>query len=143
MIQVSIERLQMVLDASFSRETSGQPTMWRSDNSSYAHCGSAALVIQHCLGGSIVGAFLPPEWRRKLGIRSHTWNKLPNGQILDATRSQFPPGFPYKDLVDGRLGEMIQADDITEGLLANGPLAERFEILNARVKRTLLSSGLG
>jgi len=47
-------------------------------------CAVTALIVQDYLGGEIL--------RGTVGEESHYWNRLPTGEELDLTASQFPMG---------------------------------------------------
>lgn len=93
------------LKKSLSRDTSIDPSVWTESNPTSGQCAIAALVVQHFFGGEIVEADIPPEYQEMTWFSSHLWNRI-EGQDLDFTRDQFPPNFPYNDLISGRLGEI-------------------------------------
>lgn len=93
---------------SFDQDTAGIPSLWTPENPAYSHCGITVLIVQDFFKGTIRTYGLPLEWQEKLGYRGHNVNILPFGRIVDVTKSQFPPEFPYQKLIEGKLGEVVR-----------------------------------
>ena len=70
---------------------------WSPANPSRGQCGVTALVVHDHLGGELLVA----EVRRGDGSLQgmHTWNRLPDGTVLDLTREQFGPDEHVQDPV--------------------------------------------
>ena len=73
------EKLQSV----WSKETSFLPEKWSKDNPARGQCAVTALVVQDLLGGEIIKVDVMED------NDAHFFNQLPNGDIVDYTRSQF------------------------------------------------------
>lgn len=78
---VTAPELRDAIAASWRRETTNDPTHWRSTNPAWGQCAVTALVVQEYLGGQLL--------RAVVGGVSHYWNELPSGEELDLTRHQF------------------------------------------------------
>lgn len=94
--QITPEQFTEILPKICSRETAYSPSDWSSANPLSGHCAIACLIAQDLFGGEILRASLEhiPELRH---IRSHYWNRLPDGAEVDFTRAQFGYSYP-KDL---------------------------------------------
>lgn len=71
-----------------SKETSSDPDNWGANNPLYGHCVVVSLVAQDYFGGVIMRTSLEhlPQYAH---LRSHYWNKFPNGTEIDFTHEQF------------------------------------------------------
>ena len=83
----TISDLEAALLQSWSRQTSSDPDRWHTDNPAWGQCAVTALVLNDYFGGRIVWAnvALPGE------TISHYFN-IVDGNEMDLTRRQFPPG---------------------------------------------------
>lgn len=76
------------LTRAWSAETSYDPAGWTPQNPAYGQCAVTACVLQDFIGGDILwGEAQQPDGQRV----SHFFNRV-NGQGIDMTASQFPPG---------------------------------------------------
>ena len=114
-------------------DTSVAPQMWNAENPLFGHCAAAALITQDFLGGKILSSYFPEEWKERLGSRSHYWNVLPGGEVVDFSKSQFPDDFPWDDLVSGRVGEFRGDDDKREYILKSDDTRLRWVKLRERI----------
>jgi hypothetical protein len=71
-----------VISACWSRRTSYDPVGWSSRNRAWGQCAVTALIVQDLFGGVLLRGFVN-------GIE-HYWNRLPNEEEVDLTRTQFP-----------------------------------------------------
>ena len=113
-MNIPLVELKYLLKQSCSRETSDAPDKWTQKNPTQGHCFVTACIVQDFLGYRIKKALFPKEWADKLGSRSHYWNEVcdANGmEIIDLSRAQFPPDFPYEDLLWGKTGELCASED--------------------------------
>jgi hypothetical protein len=107
------------------RETSNDPDNWTSDNPTYGHCAVASLLIQELFGGALIKQSLlqTAEWSH---MRSHFFNQLPDGRIIDSTIAQFKDMLP-KDLTpEPRTREQV---------LLRGSMPERYKLFSERYER--------
>lgn len=88
------------------RDTSSDPTRWSKDNPLHGHCAVVSLVAQNLFGGDILWASLAgdPTWGY---MRSHYWNRFPDGAEFDFTREQFAGDFPTNLPAEARSREEI------------------------------------
>ena len=103
-------------------------------NPTFGQCSISALVVQHFFGGEIMETELPEEWQKKFGFNNHFWNRIA-GQDIDFTKEQFPPDFPYDDLINGRLGAIRPRG--REYLLANQKMADNYGRAMKRLEKIL------
>jgi hypothetical protein len=82
----SLEELEMALRQSWSRDTSSDPEGWSPRNPAWGQCAVTALVVHGYLGGELLRAVLHGK--------SHYWNRLPSGEIVDLTIEQFGRSLP-------------------------------------------------
>jgi hypothetical protein len=87
---ISIELIENALRKAWSKETCYLPDQekWSSQNPAFGQCAVTALIIQDFFGGEILYCV----------HYHHYWNRLPNGEEIDLTRSQF--GDDVKPCVD-------------------------------------------
>jgi len=77
---------------SWSAESSAAAEKWSPENPAWGQCAVTALIVQDTFGGEILRttAQLPGG-----GTYSHYLNRLKDGQLLDLTSCQFPPGTTF------------------------------------------------
>jgi hypothetical protein len=122
------------LKRSFSKNTSISPEEWKAANPMFGQCGVAALTVEHYFGGKILEADIPEDLRGMTMFSTHLWNNI-GGQNIDFTKEQFPPEFPYDDLIHGKLGGVRVVS--REYLLDDLEIAVNFWILQARLEKVL------
>jgi len=83
------ELIVSVLD----RDTSAHPEQWTWGNPFWGHCTVVSLLAQDIFGGDIMRVDLSkvPGFEN---IKWHSWNRLPDGEEIDFTKSQFHKKFP-------------------------------------------------
>jgi hypothetical protein len=86
---VTRERLFRALEASWSRDTSADPSLWRTENPSRGQCDVTSLVVLEYLGGDLQ---LAPVFLGEEQVEHHYWNLLEGAEVLDLTRQQFRDG---------------------------------------------------
>ena len=115
---VNLTELKKAIEVSWSAETSFVPDEWSEDNPARGQCAVTALIVQDYFGGKI----------RKCdvvgGADSHFFNELPNGEIVDLTRIQFPEDTQFEH-------EKVTDREKTHSYPGT---AGRYEILRARVE---------
>lgn len=119
---------------SFSKDTSADPEEWSETNSTYGQCAVAALVVQGFFGGEILRAEIPEKWQDAIGFSTHYWNRIA-GRDVDFTREQFPPQFPYDDLISEQLGHIKMVD--REDMLSDEDVAARYRTIMKRLEKIL------
>lgn len=60
---------------------------WSEDNPTWGHCAVASLLVQRLVGGELLRISL--EGTEFADSRSHYYNRLPDGSLLDLTEDQF------------------------------------------------------
>ena len=83
-MKLSVQQVRKAICSAWSKETCW-PKCWNSKNPAAGHCRVTALIVQKLLGGKIMFAEI-----QKKPKYTHFWNKLPSGQEVDFTKSQFP-----------------------------------------------------
>ncbi|MHB8648805.1 MAG: YunG family protein [Gaiellaceae bacterium] len=81
-----MEQIEIAIRASWSAETADHPDLWSPENPARCQCGSTAIVVRELLGGEILAADVSRNGER---VERHAWNRLPTGEEIDLTRSQF------------------------------------------------------
>lgn len=84
----SLEAAEHALRASWTLDTSDDPDAWTPENPAAGQCTASTLVIRAIYGGEIVVADVLDEDGRPNG-NDHAWNRLPSGEEVDFTFSQF------------------------------------------------------
>lgn len=89
----TVEFLEQLLPQVCDRDTSLDDQGWTPGNPLWGHCAVVALVVQDLFGGDILRASLEhiPAFAH---LRSHYWNRLPDGRVIDLTRTQFGQQYP-------------------------------------------------
>lgn len=108
-------------------KTSHDPDRWTPNNPLCGHCAVVALLAQDLFGGELLRASL--EGTEFAYMRSHYWNKLPDGTEIDFTDSQFKGCYPEN------LKPEIRE---REHLLSHSATKERYEILARRFKEAVI-----
>jgi hypothetical protein len=112
-----MENLKHAIQKSCSSKSSFLPDQWSRDNPARGQCAVTALVVQDSFGGEIIRCDVVGD------NDSHFYNKLPSGEIVDVTKSQFKIDVLFKN-------ERV-AD--RSNLLSHPETAERYELLKAAV----------
>jgi hypothetical protein len=112
-----------------SRETSADPDGWSDENVLWGHCAVVALLAQDYFGGTLVRGSL--ENTKYAHLRSHYWNKLPDGDEVDFTSSQ------YSDL---SIGDLQGEERPRERVLPYPDTLKRYEMLEERFEQSLETS---
>jgi len=137
---IPLIELKYLLRESVSANTSLIPTLWTKEKWTYGHCAVFCLIVKDYFGGKIQRGLLPQEWKEKLGYRSHYWNVLDNGTVIDLSREQFPPDFPYEEFIAGFVGDSSDAEDKREYILQSRDTEKRYLLLKERVNKLLYSN---
>lgn len=118
----TVEGLEVIFPDVCAEWTSADPDGWTLENPLWGHCAVVALVVQDYLGGEILRASLLefPEFAK---MRSHYWNRLPDGQEKDFSRSQFGRHYPT----------LVGVPRSRQEILADPGTARRYQTLRDRV----------
>jgi hypothetical protein len=101
------------VEAAWGADTSYWPETWSADNPAWGQCAATALAVQDLLGGEIIIG--------RMADADHYWNRI-NGQDVDLTARQFPPG-----------SERIAHRAVKrEKLIANDSTRLRYQLLTER-----------
>lgn len=139
---IPLAELKYLLRESVSDETSVTPELWTKENWSYGHCAVFCLLVQDFYKGEVRRGLLPEEWVAKLGFRSHYWNVLEDGRVVDLSREQFPSEFPYDKLIAGTFSMIPDKEDKRVYLLQSPQTEKRYLLLKRRVTELLYSNQL-
>jgi hypothetical protein len=123
-MNIGIKLLENALKRAWSRETCYLPDQekWSSQNPAFGQCAVTALIVQDFFGGEIL---------RCVHYR-HYWNRLPNGEEIDLTRSQFGDGVkPCADKVVPRK-RILESESAKKA-----KTKERYLLLRSRVDEIL------
>ncbi|MBP7770436.1 MAG: hypothetical protein KA066_00815 [Candidatus Pacebacteria bacterium] len=107
----------------YSKETSSIPDKWDKTNPALGHCAIVALAAQDVFGGRILRSSLEGS-KDYSYMKSHYWNKLPDGDEVDFTESQFQGDKP----------EFFEVSERTrQEILATPNTKNRYELLKAKL----------
>jgi hypothetical protein len=93
---------------------------WLPTNPAHGQCAVTALLIQDLLGGDLLCAEIP-------GHGSHYLNRLPDGELLDLTAEQFPPGTEIPPGLPQDRDEVLNSPRARDAQTSN-----RYELLKTR-----------
>ena len=129
MSSYSLTQIKKALEQCWSKETSYCGSQWTKRNPARGQCAVSALVVQDYLGGEI----------KRVQIHTHQFqekhyiNVLPNGQVHDVTRSQYPD---QTKMIESD-PDLSEHDSIRQKLLADPSTKKRYQILGSQVARQL------
>lgn len=90
---IGIEEFKKILPQICEQDTSSDPDNWTEENPLYGHCAVVSLLAQYIFGGELLRASLEPYPKFK-HMRSHYFNALPDGTVIDFTAPQFGNEYP-------------------------------------------------
>lgn len=124
---VYIENFKKLLPQICKQDTSTDPDNWTEDNPLYGHCAVVSLLAQWIFKGDLLRASLDsyPKWKH---MRSHYFNELPDGEIIDFTAPQFGNDYPENMIVEKRPRTYV---------LENNETMRRYHILLGRYSRAI------
>ena len=111
--------LVVALRRAWAADTSTS-SAWCPENAALGQCAVTALIVQDLLGGDLIRSKVAQDV-------SHYWNRLPDGNELDLTRSQFD-SFRLVAPIEVRTREYVLSFPDTQ---------RRYDILRARTLRVL------
>lgn len=125
----TIHQIIEALEKSWSPESRYQEIAWDSGNPARGQCAVSSLVVQDYLGGDLKRFSVIVEGKEE----KHFVNLLPNGEIIDATRSQYAEDISMVDSLPNLEG----FKSIREKLMSDEDTHKRYKILGARVAKQL------
>lgn len=125
----SIEQVAAALESSRSAYTAYDANDWSPNNTARGQCVVSSLIVQDILGGQLQKMKVTYN-----GIdESHYRNILPNGMIIDTTKSQYPNN-QIMETADINLGEF---NTLREKLFSQANTEKRYKLLRASVLQKL------
>jgi len=120
-----LDAFAALLPSLCDRETSADPDGWTPENPLWGHCAVASLVAQDRFGGALMrGSLEPfPKWAH---MRSHYWNRLPDGSERDLTYPQFGDDPPQFMTAETRTSACV---------LSHAATMERYKLLSWRIAK--------
>lgn len=121
---MDIKFLESALKKSWSKETCYPPTQkdWSNKNPAFGNCAITALTVQDYFGGELLYC----------KHYHHYWNRLPDGQEIDLTRSQFKEAVTVcVDEIKSRV-YVLESDSAKQGATL-----KRYTLLENKVKTLL------
>ncbi len=123
---VDLALLEQAIRASWDRWTSDTPERFDAANLERDQCGATSLVVHDYLGGELLEFVV---FTAGIPTDHHYWNRLPSGQEVDLTRTQF------------RAGETFgPASSLVRPTLLGPDSQARYERLRRRVAEALDSA---
>ena len=125
-LNARLDAFAALLPTLCDRETSADPDGWTAENPLWGHCAVVSAAVQDRFGGTLLRASLEkfPKWAQ---MRSHYWNRLPNGAQRDFTRPQFGDDPP----------QGLEAGERTRAyVLSHAATMERYKLLSWRLARS-------
>lgn len=104
-------------------DTGSDRENWTQENPLWGHCAVASLVAQDRFGGDLMRASLEP-FPKYAAMRSHYWNRLPDGSERDLTRPQFGDDPPAITIAETRTRTYV---------LSHAATMERYKLLAWRL----------
>jgi hypothetical protein len=123
------QTIEKALRESWDKKTCFPPVrdQWKQDLPELGQCAVTSLIIQEIYGGEIF-------FNKKI---NHFWNKLPTGEFIDLTRSQFKRPIKIKRF------EQVDRDTILKSSEAKRfKTANRYKLLKRRFLQILLDQSV-
>lgn len=118
----SREAVITAIQDSQSKETSASPDEWTSENPALGQCVPSSLVVQDFFGGELERLATVRNGKRE----THYRNILPDGEIVDISRDQYPDDQEFEPApIEG---------DLREYVLGNENTRNRYRILGSRAR---------
>lgn len=133
--RATLEQMEHAFQLSFSADILADPSGWTPEYPAFGHCSAAAQIAHDLFGGEIHGFWfneLAKRWGEKIR-GSHFLNILPGGLRRDFTRSQFPPDFPYDEVMAPDQGKVVDR----EKMFGDAGSAGQYARLKIAVTRNL------
>lgn len=131
MSQYAINQIINALEKSWTAETQYPGLKWNRENPARGQCVVSALVVQDYFGGELRRYTVENGEEEK-----HFVNVLPDGQVVDVTRSQYGNEISLTESTP----DLKSYKSIRQKLLADQDTSHRYQILGARVAKQLAIS---
>jgi hypothetical protein len=105
-------------------DTSADPVDWTAENPLWGHCAVVSLLAQDYFGGELIRGDLS-RFQKYAYLSSHYWNRLPVGQEIDFTATQ------YSDLSFTQLASEVRE---RTRVMSHPDTLKRYELLKNRFK---------
>ena len=128
-MNINKETFLTILKQIVSSETSADPAHWSNENVLWGHCAVATLLAQDYFGGTLLRGSL--EDTKYKHLRSHYWNRLPNGEEVDFTSSQY---------TDISIKDLQGEERPRERVLSYPDTVRRYKILKEKFEQNLGTS---
>lgn len=113
------------IENSWSAYTAFDHDQWSPDNPARGQCVVSALIIQDLFGGTLQKTKVTLNGHEE----SHYRNILPDGTIIDTTRSQYPTSLEIKT-TEINLGDHV---NLRQKLFAEANTESRYKLLRTTV----------
>jgi len=120
-----LEAFAALLPSLCDSDTTADRDGWTPENPLWGHCAVASLAAQDRFGGELMRASLEP-FPKFAHMRSHYWNRLPDGSERDLTRPQFGDDPPHITIAETRTRAYV---------LSTAATMERYKLLSWRIAR--------
>ena len=81
-----MQQLEAHIRAAWGPDTAYTPEQWDPELPETAQCGTTAILVADLLDGEVLEA---PVYRNGVQVEYHYWTRLPSGEEIDWTRTQF------------------------------------------------------
>lgn len=121
----SLKEVLAALESSWSQYTAFSAADWTPENPARGQCVVSSLIIQDIFGGELQKT----KVSQNNATESHYRNILPDGTMVDATRSQYPDSQIF-EIADINLGSYPM---LREKLFAEANTDKRYKLLRTSV----------
>lgn len=87
----TLAAVEQALRASWTADTSAERDHWTAENPTLGQSAVSSIVVRALFGGEIVIASVLDRDSAPTGVE-HAWNRLPSGEEVDFTFTQFHDG---------------------------------------------------
>lgn len=123
---ITKEKLKLILQNCWSKETSVDSKNWTNENPAYGQCAVTALIVNDYLGGDIVWSYATFPNGTKI---SHYFNNI-GGIEIDFTKEQFPK----ETVILKGVAKTKEFNSTREYILSYDSTKIRYELLKEKVK---------
>lgn len=121
---LNINHLEQILEKCWSKETSLDSENWIPENPAWGQCAITACIVNDYFGGKVVWTSV-----NIAGEEISHYFKSINGEEIDLTRKQFPPGTIVLPGIDKTKNFPTTRDYV----LSYEKTAQRYALLKAKV----------
>lgn len=124
---ITLSEFRKLLPELCTKETAaGDGKGWTPENPTHGHCAVASLIVQDLFGGDLLRVSL--EGTEFAEYRSHYFNRLPDGAVVDVTEDQFCGRLPNE------LAATAAVKD-REYVIGGADTGKRYEQLKSQLER--------